>query len=101
MLQNHHGKDQIEKEKPQHELKNAIIKILKDIPRPGAPPQFTPEQVMQIIALACTSPEAEGIPVTHWSCRILAKHAQELGIVKSISYKKISVFLKSGGIKTS
>jgi putative transposase len=93
--------DQIEKEKTKHELEAAIKAALNDAPRSGAPPHFKEEQVMQIIALACTSPEAEGLPVSHWSCRLLAEHAQELGIVESISFKQVNNFLKSGGVKTS
>ncbi len=92
--------DQIEKEKAKHELKKAIENTLKDAPRSGAPPTFTPEQVLKIIALACTSPESEQIPVSHWSCRLLAEHAIKIGIVDSISYKQINIFLKSGSNKT-
>lgn len=92
--------NEIENTKPKHELEKAIKAILKDAPRPGAPCIFTEEQVTQIIALACTSPEAEGLPVSHWSCRLLASHAQKLGLVKSISYRQINVFLKSRGDKT-
>ena len=91
----------IEKNQPTHKLKAEIIAILKDAPRSGAPCNFTEEQVTKIIALACSSPEKAGVPVTHWSCRLLAMHAKQLGIVKSISYKQINNFLKSGGIKTS
>lgn len=93
--------DQIEKEKTRHELKIAIKKALEDAPRKGAPQKFSDVQVLQIISLACTSPEAEGLPVSHWSCRLLAEHAKQLGIVESISHKQISNFLKSGGVKTS
>lgn len=93
--------DQIEKEQSRHELKKAITQALKDAPRAGAPTRFKEEQIMQIVALACTSPEAEGLPVTQWSCRLLAEHAQQLGIVKSISFKQINIFLKSGGVKTT
>lgn len=93
--------DQTEKEKKKCELEEAIKAALSDAPRSGAPPQFKEEQVMQIIALACTSPEAGGLPVSQWSCRLLAEHAQELGIVKSISFKQVNNFLKSRGVKTS
>jgi len=93
--------DQIEKEKNNHKLETAIKECLHDAPRSGTPPKFKEEQVMQIIALACTLPEAEGLPVSQWSCRLLAEYAKELGIVESISFKQINNFLKSGGVKTS
>jgi transposase len=82
-------------------LKNAITVILKDAFRSGAPAKFTPEQVIKILELACREPKTEGVPVTHWSCTLLAKHAQESGIVKKISRSKICDFLKSRDVKTS
>jgi len=35
---------------------------LCDAPRPGTPPTFEPEQICQIIALACEPPSASGRP---------------------------------------
>lgn len=93
--------DQIEITKTKHELKIAIENTLKDSPRPGSPTTFTEVQVLQIIALACTSPSEENLPVSHWSCRLLAEYAQKKGIVKGISHSQISVFLKSGANKTT
>src|SRR5215471_14991040 len=34
----------------------SVAKRLADAPKPGAPPKFTPEQICQIIALACEQP---------------------------------------------
>ncbi len=93
--------NEIEKNKPMHELKEAIVANLKDAPRSGAPATFTEEEVMQIVALACTSPESQGLPISQWSCRSLAEYVRRLGIVESISYKQINNFLKSRGIKTA
>jgi putative transposase len=93
--------DQIEREKSKLELKKAIENVLMDAFRSGAPTTFSEEQVLKIIALACTSPAEEQLPVSHWSCRLLAKYAQKKGIVDSISYKQINVFLKSGAAKTA
>lgn len=93
--------NQIEKEKTRHELKTTIKNAIKDAPRKGTPTKFSDVQIMQIVSLACTPPNAEGLPVSQWSCRSLAEHATRLGIVESISYKQISNFLKSGVSKTS
>lgn len=93
--------DQVEMNKTKHELKIAIENTLKDSPRSGSPPTFTEAQVLQIIALACTAPSEENLPVSHWSCRLLAEYSQKKGIVKKISHSQISVFLKSGADKTS
>ena len=38
-------------------LRRAIEAVLTDEPRPGAPAKFTPEQVTQILAVACEPPE--------------------------------------------
>lgn len=38
-------------------LRRAIEAVLTDEPRPGTPSKFTPEQVTQILAIACEPPE--------------------------------------------
>ena len=38
------------------DLRRAIEAVLTDAPRPGAPGKFTPEQVTQILAVACEPP---------------------------------------------
>ena len=45
-------------------LRRAIETVLTDEPRPGAPGKFTPEQVVQILAVACEPPEKSGRPIT-------------------------------------
>ena len=45
-------------DKPIHER-------LQDLPRSGAPDTFTPEQLCQMIAMSCESPEDYGRPITH------------------------------------
>lgn len=67
---------------------------LKDLPRPGAPDKFTPEQVCRIIALACESPEIYGRPITHWTARELADEVSQQNIVDSISITHIGRLLK-------
>src|SRR5271155_5621094 len=41
-------------------LREAILDVLADAPRPGGPATFTAEQVAQIVALACEPPELSG-----------------------------------------
>jgi len=67
---------------------------LQDAPRPGAPDKFTPEQLCQIIAIACEKPEDHGRPMTHWTHRELAEVVIEKGIVDSISASHLGVLLK-------
>jgi len=93
--------DQVEKEKSKYELKIYIETTLKDSIRSGAPSTFTEAQILQIIALACTPPRDENLPVSHWSCRLLAEYAQKKGIVNKISHSQINFFLKSGVYKAT
>ena len=67
---------------------------LKDLPRPGAPDKFTPEQVCLIIAMACESPETYGRPITHWTARELADEVSKQNIVDSISITHTGRLLK-------
>lgn len=80
-------------------LKNMIIECLSDNPRSGRLPTFTPEQIIKIISLACTTPKNHGIPLSHWSSRSLAQQAVKMQIVQKISPAKIAVFLNQGDLK--
>ena len=42
---------------------------LVDAARPGAPTQFTTEQVLQLFAIACEPPEKNGRPISHWTSK--------------------------------
>ncbi|MBA2364070.1 MAG: helix-turn-helix domain-containing protein [Chloroflexia bacterium] len=77
-------------------LSAAIAGVLADAPRSGTPATFTPEQVVQIVALACERPEESGRPVTHWTTPELAAEAVERGIVPSISPRSVGRFLGRG-----
>ena len=77
-------------------LRTLIAAVLADAPRPGAPPTFSAEQVVQIIALACTPPADSGRPVDAWTPRELADEAEQRQIVSSISARSVGRFLKTG-----
>lgn len=72
---------------------------LCDVPRPGTPPTFEPEQICQIIALACEPPSESGRPFTHWTHAELATAAREDGIVEGISGASIGRFLREVKLK--
>jgi len=82
-------------------LRTAIEDLLSDAPRSGGPVTFTAEQVTEILAIACESPEESGRPVTHWTPKELADEAQKRGIVPSISDRQVGRFLKSGRSQTA
>lgn len=82
-------------------LEMVVVGVLADEPRSGAPAVFTPEQMCQIMAVACTSPEEAGRPIDHWTPRELADEAMERGIVARISPSTVGRFLKSGRPQTA
>ena len=79
----------------------AVIEgILDDAPRPGGPATFTPEQIVQIVAVACEPPEKSGRPISHWSARELADEVKKRQIVACISSRTVGRFLKTGRFAT-
>ena len=72
------------------------VERLSDLPRPGAPDTFTPEQLCQIIALACESPTVYSRPISHWTPRELRDEVLQQGIVATISVRHIARLLKQG-----
>jgi len=74
----------------------SVAKRLADAPKCGAPPKFTPEQVCQIIALACEQPSKSDRPISQWRQRELADEIVRRGIVESISPRHAGRLLKRG-----
>jgi putative transposase len=73
-----------------------LEEVLDDAPRPGTPATFTPEQVVQIVAVACEPPAQSGRPISHWTPRELADEVRKRHIVKTISARTVGRFLKGG-----
>jgi transposase len=80
-------------------LRRAIEAVLSDEPRPGAPGKFTPEQVTQILAVACEPPEKSGRPITHWTAHELADEVVTRGIVTSISPSQVARYLREAALQ--
>jgi putative transposase len=78
-------------------LAGIVVGVLADEPRPGAPATFTPEQLCQIMAVACEPPGDSGRPISQWTPRELADEAIERHIVARISARTVGRFLASGG----
>jgi putative transposase len=72
--------------------------FLDDAPRPGTPASFSPEQIVQIVAVACEPPEKSDRPIDHWTSRELADEVQKRGIVPKISPRSVGRFLKRGRV---
>jgi putative transposase len=69
---------------------------LRDAPRPGAPARITPQQVCQIVALACQAPSESGRPISQWTSREVADEIIQQGIVEQISPRHAARLLKRG-----
>src|SRR3954447_23519053 len=80
-------------------LRRAIEAVLTDEPRPGAPAKFTPEQVTQILAVACEPPEKSGRPITHWTAQELTDEVIQRGIVPSISPAQVYRYLREAALQ--
>jgi transposase len=72
---------------------------LKDRPRSGRPPSFTPVEVAEVKALACSRPADHGLPLTRWSVAELAAHATATGLVRPVSVSTIGRWLAADAIK--
>jgi transposase len=77
-------------------LREAVSALLADNPRPGCPGTFTPEQIRQILAVACEKPPAH---LSHWTRPELVREVTGRGIVEQISETSLGRFLKSGGVE--
>lgn len=74
----------------------SIEERLSDAPRPGAPGRITPEQLCQIVSLACEAPSQSERPISQWSGREVADEIVKRGIVDSISPRHAARLLQRG-----
>jgi len=84
---------------PRAALRRAMETVLSDAYRSGSPGKFTPEQITQILALACEPPEKSGRPITHWTYAELADEAKQRGIVESISESQVGRYLREAELQ--
>lgn len=76
-----------------------VLQVLSDAPRSGTPITFTPEQVVQIVAMACEVLDESDKPYSQWTHELLATEAVSRGIVSSISSSTIGRILLEAQIK--
>jgi transposase len=76
-----------------------LAQQLLDAYRRGRPPTFSPEQLVQIISLACEHPQTCGRPLSRWTSRDLADELIKRGVVKRISRATVSRLLEEAKIK--
>jgi transposase len=82
-----------------HRLREAILDLLADAPRPGAPATFTAAQVSQVVALACEPPKLSGRPIDHWTLRELRDEALTRQLVAEISVSQVGRFLQQAAVQ--
>lgn len=81
-------------------LRQSIIMLLSDHPRPGTPAKFSVDQIVSIVALACEVPASSQRPISHWTPTALADEAVKRGIVDQISSRSVGRFLKASRFAT-
>jgi transposase len=69
---------------------------LDDLPRPGAPPRLTTDQICRIEQMVCEAPEKAGRPISQWTGREIADEWVKRGIVDRISERHAARLLKKG-----
>ncbi|CAN5526316.1 IS630-like element ISMsm5 family transposase [soil metagenome] len=72
---------------------------LDDLPRSGRPRVFTPVQVAEVKALACTLPAETGAPLSRFSSADLAAEAITRGLAETISAATVRRWLAGDAIK--
>jgi transposase len=81
------------------ELAALIETVLSDAYRPGTPDTFTPEQLVQVVALACENPRESDREITHWTRRELADEVIKREIVDTISPRHVGRILDEADLK--
>ncbi len=81
------------------ELMILVKMVLADAPRPGVPATFTPEQIVQIVAVACENPQDSDRPISHWTSWELADEVIKRHIVTTISPRSVGRFLDEADLK--
>lgn len=81
------------------DLKDAVIDVLSDLTRSGAPLTIPADVRLKIQILACQNPEDYGFEVSHWSLSLLQHALINEQIISSISIGAIYHILMSADIK--
>jgi putative transposase len=74
----------------------SVEERLDDLPRPGAPPRLSADQLCQIEQMACEAPEKAGRPISQWTGREIADEIIKRSIVESLSPRHAARLLKKG-----
>ena len=75
------------------------VKGLRDLPRSGRPPKFTPTQKARVLKSATERPRDHGVPFSHWDAATLAQLARRSGIRRSIHPTTVWRWLQEADLK--
>lgn len=89
----------IECRESRSQLMRSIEDTLSDAPRSGRPPKLSPEQVTQIMAVACEDPANSGRPISLWTRREIANEVVKRQIVPSISKSHVDRLLREASLR--
>ena len=80
-------------------LTEMVKAALSDASRPGTPDTFAPEQLVQVVALACEDPRESKREISHWTRRELADEVIQRKIVDTISPRHVGRILDEADLK--
>lgn len=80
-------------------MQRAVVDVLRDADRSGAPGKFTARQIVELVSIACESPHDSGRPVDDWTGRELADEMKKRSIVDSISVSRVNELLRTVDLK--
>jgi transposase len=89
----------IEVEGDEKELAVSVETVLSDSLRAGTPDTFAPEQLVQVVAVACEDPRESDREITHWTRRELAEEVIQREIVDTISPRHVGRILDEADLK--
>ena len=72
---------------------------LKDKPRPGRKPTFSPSVALHLVKMACEMPDLRGRSLSQWDCTELARQLVAEEVVSSISAQSVRRILNSHRLK--
>ena len=84
----------IELNEPRAALERAIVDVLRDAHRSGAPGKFSAEQIVQLVSIACEDPRRSDRPIEDWTGRELSDEMQKRSVVDSISVSWVNELLR-------
>jgi transposase len=72
---------------------------LEDQPRSGRPPDFSPQVVAEVKALACELPATSGVPLSRYSTSEIAREVIDRGCIEDVSFSSVWRWLNEDALR--